>query len=322
MLLHSAKQLLLFLFPWRNPPVPRTSPPFCSSRPTRLEYDNSCSRHDHLEDIPSMGQNTLSLLMYKHCMLCEHRCGVDRDAGQQGFCAADSVARVWRYWVDYAEERPLRPSLLVYLSGCDLRCDFCISESNAVDAGSGIPLTTDWLNRAMEFGRQQGARTLQWIGGEPTIHAPAVLEVMAGCEVELPVVWKSDFYGTPDVWALLNNKVDIYVADFKFGNNQCAKRLAGVERYLEIVTRNLLDVMQRGQLYVRHLLLPGHEECCLRPILTWLRQRIPHIPLSIRSGYLPRWRAHRHPELVRPLASGVGQRAVELATHLGLTVID
>lgn len=264
----------------------------------------------------------LAQRMYRRCALCEHRCGVDRVAGQRGFCAADTVARVWRYWVDYAEELPLTPSLLVYLSGCDLRCDFCISESNAFDPGRGVPLTAAWLEGVMAWGVEQGARTLQWIGGEPTIHAPAILEVLARCPQRLPVVWKSDFYGTQETWELLDGVVDIYVADFKFGNDACAQRIAGVERYMEIVTRNLEDAARRGQLVVRHLLLPEHDECCLRPILAWLRQRMPHVPLSIRAGYLPRWRAARHPELARPLGRGDGQRAVELAADYGLTVID
>jgi putative pyruvate formate lyase activating enzyme len=185
-----------------------------------------------------------------------------------------------------------------------------------------VPLTAAWLEGVLAWGAAQGARTLQWIGGEPTIHAPAILDALACCGRRLPVVWKSDFYGTPETWELLDSVVDIYVADFKFGNDACAQRIAGVERYIEVVTRNLADAARRGKLYVRHLLLPGHGVCCLRPILAWLQQRLPHVPVSIRGGYLPRWRAARHPELARPLARGDGQRALELAADYGLTVID
>jgi len=260
--------------------------------------------------------------MVHRCELCEHRCGVDRVAGQRGFCGADTIARVWRYWVDYAEELPLVPSLLVYLSGCDLRCDFCISESQAFDPRQGLPLTSEWLDDVLDWGLTQGARTLQWIGGEPTIHAPAILEVLAGCRRRLPIVWKSDFFGTPETWRLLDGVVDLYVADFKFGNDACAQRIAGVPRYFDVVTRNLADVASRGPLIVRHLLLPGHRECCLQPILAWLRQYLPRVPLSIRTGYLPRWRASRHPELTRPLTPDEGTQALQLAADYGLNVVD
>lgn len=260
--------------------------------------------------------------MLRDCELCEHRCRVDRVSGKLGFCRADASARVWRYWVDHAEEQILSPSLLIYLSGCDLRCDFCISESNAFEAQQGVRLTAEGLDHLLAWGIDQGARTLQWLGGEPTIHVPAILDALSGCRRRLPIVWKSDFFGTPQVWQLLDSVVDIYVADFKFGNDDCAERIAGVRRYVPIVTRNLLDVAGRGSLIVRHLLLPGHEACCLVPILGWLQQELPGVPLSLRDGYLPRWRAARHAELSRPLASDQGPRALALAADFGLNLVD
>jgi len=259
--------------------------------------------------------------MYRHCLLCEHRCGVDRTAGERGFCGAGPLARVWRYWVDYAEESPLVPSLLIYLSGCDLRCDFCISEASAFDPRRGRPLTADWLREILDWAAGQGARTLQWIGGEPTIHLPAILQALEQCQTRLPVVWKSDFYATPESLALLDGVVDTYLPDFKFGNSECALRIAGVPRYFEVVTRNLLDAATRGRLLVRHLLLPGHEDCCFRPILDWMRSHLPDVPLSIRNGYLPRWRAARHAELDRPLQRDAGERAIRLAASYGLQVL-
>jgi putative pyruvate formate lyase activating enzyme len=265
---------------------------------------------------------SLAHRMLRHCELCEHRCRVDRVSWQLGFCGADGSARVWRYWVDYAEESSLTPSLLVYLSGCNLRCDFCISEASALDACRGVLLTSDWLEVLLDWGVDQGARTLQWIGGEPTIHVPAILEVLAGCRRRLPIVWKSNFFGAPETWQLLDSVVDTYVADFKFGNDACAERIAGVQRYVEIVTRNLIDVASRGSLIVRHLLLPGHERCCLLPILGWLREWLPKVPLSIRDGYLPCWRVERHAELGRPLRPDEGPRALRLAADFGLNVVS
>ena len=265
---------------------------------------------------------TSALNLYRHCSLCEHRCGVDRTTGERGRCLADDVPRVWRDWADHAEERPLSPSLLIYLSGCDLRCDFCISEQYAVDPRLGMRLTSEWLSHTVEWGIAQGVRTLQWIGGEPTIHAPAIVAIQSRLPRRLPVVWKSDFYGTLEVWDLLADFTDIYVADFKFGNDTCARRIAGVDRYVEVVTRNLAYVAPRGQLYVRHLLLPGHESCCLLPILAWLGAHLPDVPLCLRPGYLPRWQANRHAELARPLELTEARRARALAADHGLTLID
>ena len=260
-------------------------------------------------------------LHYSRCLLCEHRCQVNRLAGQRGPCKADATARVFRHRIEYGEELELIPSHLFYLSGCDLRCVFCIAEANAFDPGRGEVLNRDFLNSAVDWGRAKGARTIQWVGGEPTIHIPAILDAMAGCQGLPPVVWKSDFHGTPDAFALLEGAVSVYVADFKFGNDACAQRLAGVDSYLAVVTRNLQIAAAQTDLIVRHLLLPGHFDCCYRPIVSWMRANLPRAKFSIRDGYLPKWQASHIAELAHPLEANVGRHARDLAGAAKLNLI-
>jgi putative pyruvate formate lyase activating enzyme len=144
---------------------------------------------------------------------------------------------------------------------------------------------------------------------------------MADCENLPPVVWKSNFHATPDAFALLDGIVDIYVADFKFGNDACAKRMAGVSNYWNILTRNLLLAAGQGDLIVRHLLLPGHFDCCYRPILDWLRRNLPAVKLSLRDGYLPSWQAGRCEELMVPLDAETACRAKAMAEDLEMNVV-
>jgi putative pyruvate formate lyase activating enzyme len=259
---------------------------------------------------------------YRECGLCEHRCGADRETGQRGPCKAGPQARVYKHRVEYGEEWELVPSHLFYLSGCDLRCAFCVAGANAFDPRRGRLLTAEFLAEAVEKGRREGARTFQWVGGEPTIHLPAILEAMAGCTDLPPVVWKSDFHGTPEAFALLDGVVDCYLADFKFGDDRCALRVAGVENYLGIVTRNLVTAAGQGNLIVRHLLLPGHFDCCFRPIVSWMKRNMADAKFSIRDGYLPSWKSDRHSELTRPLEPGAGDRARDHAFRAGLRVIE
>ncbi len=257
---------------------------------------------------------------YSHCALCEHRCGIDR-AHETGLCKAGIEARVYRHRVEYGEEVELTPSHLFYLSGCDLRCAFCIAEANAFDPSRGQPLSAEFLTQAVTWGRRRGARNIQWVGGEPTIHIPAILSAMAGC-IDLPlVVWKSDFHGTPESFELLRGVVDVYVADFKFGNDACAGRIAGVERYLSIVTRNLHIAAAQSRLIIRHLLLPGHFDCCYRPIVAWMRRELPDVRFNVRDGYLPRWRARHDADLAQPLDRTVGLRARALAAENDLNLV-
>ncbi len=163
---------------------------------------------------------------------------------------------------------------------------------------------------------------MQWVGGEPTIHLPAILEAMADCPRLPRVVWKTDLHGTPEGLALLDGVVDVYLADFKFGNDDCARRLARVERYGEILRRNLRLVAAQGDLIVRHLLLPGHFDCCFRPLVGWLRDNMPEVKFSVRDGYLPHWQAERVPELAHPLQRRHAEQARQLARDAGLRLIE
>jgi len=258
---------------------------------------------------------------YARCELCEHRCGVNREAGERGPCKASDVPRYFRHRVEYGEEPELVPSHLFYLSGCDLRCVFCIAEAFAFDPNRGEALTADAFQAAVAWGQPRGARNIQWVGGEPTIHLPAILALMAECPTLPPVVWKSDFFGTPEAFSLLNGVVSTYVADFKFGNDACARRLAGVENYVEIIGRNLKIAAGQGDLIVRHLLMPGHYDCCFQPVAAWLRANLPEAKFSIRDGYMPKWLARHDANLCRPLAAGVGDEARSQAASLGLNLI-
>ena len=96
--------------------------------------------------------------------------------------------------------------------------------------------------------------------------------------------------------------------------------MAGVPRYVEVVTRNLLATADR--LIVRHLLLPGHFDCCYRRIVDWLAEHLPQAKFSVRDGFLPRWQARQHAELARTLSPAEGEQARRLAIAAGLNLIE
>ena len=265
----------------------------------------------------------LAWQQYRCCRLCEHRCGVDRLAGERGFCQAGPVPRVFRSALEYGEEAALVPSQVVYLSGCDLRCEFCITGVDAYEPRRGRELTPESFARILADARRRGARNLQWSGGEPSLFLPSLLQLMADSDTVMPVVWKSNFHETVEAMELLEGTVDVYLADFKFGNNACARRLGGVSGYMETLRRNLLLVGRGGgRLIVRHLLLPGHEQCCFRPIVRWLADHLPGVEFSIRDSYLPPDFPPRSAELRAVVAPAAAAAAVRWAHAAGLQVIQ
>ena len=114
--------------------------------------------------------------------------------------------------------------------------------------------------------------------------------------------------------------MDIFLADYKFGNAECARRLAAVEDYAPVVEANLRWAKAHTRLIVRHLLMPGHLECCFLPVVEWLAREMPDVPLSLMTGFLPLFKAHKHPELMRTLRSDEVLWARSRALERGLTL--
>ncbi|MBN1433674.1 hypothetical protein JW921_02870, partial [Candidatus Fermentibacterales bacterium] len=64
----------------------------------------------------------------RSCDICPRRCGVDRLAGERGFCGAGAEIAVSSSCVHLGEEPVLvagRGVGNIFLSGCNLRCVFC-----------------------------------------------------------------------------------------------------------------------------------------------------------------------------------------------------
>jgi putative pyruvate formate lyase activating enzyme len=259
--------------------------------------------------------------LLRECRLCAHDCGVDRLAGETGPCHAGAQPRFFSAQVEVSDELELVPTFAVALSGCDLRCDFCITGRSSWDARAGeIFFPSDMALRATEALRR-GAKTIMVLGGEPTIHLPAVLEFVALLPDSARLVWKTNAHASVQARKLLTGLFDVHLPDFKFGNDICAQRLAKVPNYVRIVRENLLWAAQDGDLIVRHLLMPGHLDCCWGPVAEWLAAALPGVKVNLRSGFWPAWQTPRHRELCAGVSAAETRDAFALARDLHLHLV-
>lgn len=159
------------------------------------------------------------------------------------------------------------------------------------------------------------------LGGEPTIHLPAVLDFVTCMPGAARLVWKTNAYGSGEARALLEGMFDVWLADYKFGSDVCAQRLSKIPEYSRVVQENLIWAAEHSELIVRHLLMPGHLDCCWRPVAKWLAETLPNVKVSLRSGFWPAWHAARHPELRRTLFETERSEAFAVAENLGLNLI-
>ncbi len=256
-----------------------------------------------------------------NCHFCAHHCGVNRLAGELGPCRAGPHARIFSAQVEVGDELELIPTFAIALSGCDLRCGFCITGESSWNSRAGEPAQLEALAEQGKAALARGARTIMILGGEPTIHLPVALEIAAAMPEAAKLVWKTNAHGSPQARDLLDGVFDVWLADYKFGNDDCARRLARIPDYTRTARENLLWAAEHSELIVRHLVMPGHLDCCWRPVAEWLAMELPGIKISLRTGFWPAWHSARHVELRRTVCASESESAFQIAAELGLNLI-
>ncbi len=272
---------------------------------------------------PAMARSRAQIAraMLADCRFCAHDCGVNRLAGEAGLCHAGAEARFFCAQTEVSDELELIPTFAVALSGCDMRCDFCITGASSWNPRAGTGFNAREMAVKARAALRDGARTIMVLGGEPTIHLPAALEFASWLPETAKLIWKTNAHGSAPARELLDGIFDLWLADFKFGNDACAQRLAKTPDYVRVVEENLLWANEHSELIVRHLLMPGHVDCCWQPVAEWLAANLPGVKVNLRSGFWPAWHAAQHAEMCRPVSKAENERARRIANDYGVNLI-
>ncbi len=283
-------------------------------RRRRKDFSKACPGSSSLLEV----KRELTRRLYRTCCLCPWRCGVDRLEGEKGVCGLATKAHVFREGLLVSEESFVVPTHELFLTGCNMRCAFCQAWEGVVCTQWGVSLSPQGLESLVRKRQVEGARNLHFVGGEPTVNLLAVLEALQSLTIPLPLVWNTNLFVTDEAMRLLDGLVDLFLADFKFGNDGCAQRIGKVEGYVATLQRNLPWASRIASLVIRHLVMPGHLECCLEPVARWVAEHLPSVPFHLLLNYVPDWRAWDNPDLSRRLTEGEKQSAQRLVRSLGL----
>ncbi len=283
------------------------------------------SPRENVRALDGQGQSLLDLKislaerMLDDCDLCPHHCHVNRNQGKTGFCGvADRTAVHWE-GILHGEEIELMASHEVFLSGCTMRCAFCYSHAHITRPMSGLPMAPSAIAGCADQRRAEGSSNLNLVGGEPTVHIPNLLKMLREVAAPLPVIWNSNMYATPPAMALLDGVVDLFLGDIHFGNDDCARRLGMIPDYLPPVKAAFVTAASSGaDVIIRHLVMPGHLDCCARPAMEWAAQALPETPFHLMFQYVPDFRAAHDPVLGRFLSPEEIQRAKAMAQEIGV----
>jgi putative pyruvate formate lyase activating enzyme len=320
---------------------------------------------------PSLMDLSVELVtrMLSHCNFCRWNCRVDRTKGtKHGACQLESTSRVGSYFHHRGEElvfRGTKGSGTVFFTSCNLRCGFCQNSDISHDKDRGIVVTPVELAAIAWQLRAEGCHNINWVGGEPTVHLHTIIEAISHLgnpprseelrsaqtakadshlrfrtsredatyagEFNAPMLWNSNFFMSEETMRILRPLMDVWLPDFKFGNDKCAIFLARTPWYFDTVARNHKLVYDWGEdQVIRHLVMPNHVECCTRPVLEWIAEHTPRALVNVMDQYHPDHGCDRYSsaydpkyrELARmPYADEI-QRAYAYARALGLRFED
>jgi putative pyruvate formate lyase activating enzyme len=229
--------------------------------------------------------------MIRQCTFCEWKCKVDRvSAMKKGACKLDSTSRVTTWFPHFGEEPPLvgrGGSGTIFFSSCTFRCAFCQNWDISQDPLTGAPVDSRQLALIVKNLRTDGVLNINFVGGEPTPNLHTIVDAMNQIDLNVPMLWNSNMYCSEEAMQILADLIDIWLPDFKYGNDKCAIRLSKVPRYFEVVARNHEFAQLNGDMIIRHLVMPNHFECCTKPVLRWVSEHCPRALVNIMGQYRP-----------------------------------
>ncbi len=238
-------------------------------------------------------------MSYVNCNLCPRGCGVDRTAGEVGFCGCTDVALVAKTMLHKWEEPALAGSGgsgAIFFGGCTLGCRYCQNRAISGDP-TGKATDSAGLRQMMEALIAQGAENIDLV--TPTHYLPTILPALSP-KLPVPVVYNCGGYERVETIGRLAGLVDIYLPDMKYADNRLAAALSGAPDYSSVAAAAIQEmVRQTGPVQwngekvvkgtiIRHLILPGCVENSLK-VLDWIGETFApgEVLVSLMRQYTP-----------------------------------
>jgi len=278
------------------------------------------------------------------CCACPRNCHVNRLRNETRVCNTGRYAIVSSVFPHFGEENCLRGwngSGTIFFGMCNLRCVFCqnwdISQKKA-----GKECSAEEIAGYMLELQNQGCHNINFVTPEHV--APQVIEAVAAAVplgLRLPIVYNTSAYDALTSLRLLDGIVDIYMPDFKFWNNESARRLAKAKDYPERARAAIREMhrqvgvlkfgpdgLARRGVLVRHLVMPGQLDET-RAICEWLAQELsPDTYINIMGQYRPDYQVvasetgDKYRDINRRPTAGELQEARAAARQAGLQRLD
>ena len=268
----------------------------------------------------------------KDCTLCPRNCHINRYE-KVGFCGASDKIKIAHYDLYYGEEPIIsgkEGSGAIFFSHCNLKCIFCQNKKISLE-NYGKEISEEKLYQIMLKLQSMGANNINLV--TPTHYVPQIAKSIKKAKdkgLKIPIVYNTGSYENIETIQLMNNLVDIYLADLKYFNNNLGIKYSSCKNYFEYATgainemykqvgkyKIVNDLMMKG-LIVRVLVLPGEIEDA-KMIIKYLYDTYKdNIIISIMNQYTPMDNNYEYNNLNRCVTEDEYNEVVNYAYDIGV----
>lgn len=268
------------------------------------------------------------------CLMCPRGCLVDREAGERGFCGATNEYIIGSADLHFYEEPCIsgtRGSGAIFFSGCNLRCVFCQNKEISREVLGKKYTENELINKMLEL-QDRGAHNINLVTATPYSFFVAKTLEKAKKDLKIPVIYNCGGYESIESLRALDGLVDIYLPDFKYFDDELAKKYSSAPNYVEIASRSIAEMYRqvgklmldengiaKSGLIVRHLVLPACREDS-KAVLKHIYEILPaeDLTLSLMRQYTPDFANEDAPKnLKRRLTSFEYEDVLNYAISLG-----
>ncbi len=272
--------------------------------------------------------------MEENCCICPRRCGVNRLKNKTGYCRTGLFAKVYSYAPHKGEEPVIsgkNGSGTIFFSGCNLNCCYCQNyQFSQLDEGKEVNKET-LCDMMLELQKQK-CHNINLV--TPT-HVSAqildALELAITKGLNIPIVYNTSGYELPEVIEILNNVVDIYLVDMRYGDTKLATKYSNATDYTEYNQQSVKEMFKQAPsakiengimtegIIIRHLVLPQDIGATER-IAEFISKALSKgIHISLMSQYFPFCNAKKYPEINRRITKKEYAQAKVIMKKYGLT---
>ncbi len=269
-----------------------------------------------------------------NCVLCPHKCNVNRNKGELGRCKMNSNIKIALYSLHKFEEPCIsgkNGSGTIFFTGCNLSCIYCqnykISQEHI-----GKEITVERLAEIFIEQQEKGAENINLV--TPTMYVYHIIEAIDLARksgLKIPIVYNSNGYESLETLRLLEGYIDVYLPDLKYAVDKIGKRYSKIDNYFEIATNavkemyrqvgapkfNKQGIIQQG-LIIRHLILPNNI-LNSKLILSWIKNNIDeNVYISLMAQYFPTYLAKNESSINRKVNEREYNSIINYMEKIGL----